>query len=308
MGLLPFIEFSGSGELTVPRTSFFLLLGAVVLAAVAVLIARVYLTQPAAAPPVQVVAAPVTVPVAVASSAVAFGEKLLPEKVKIAQFPKDSVPEGSFPSYAAIIAGGERVAVRTIAPSEPLLAKSLSGKGGRLSASGLIEVNMRAVSVPVSDVSGVAGFPASGDRVDVFLTRALKVGRAPGPIVEQQATSILLQNVRVLAVGQDADEAKSKPEVVRTATLEVTPTQAQKLILAQTSGALSLALRGLADAAPQPLGIVSVADLHDGGTPGIVRTRTTVRTVRRTAPRRVIETVEIVRAGKSETYALPHAG
>ena len=112
----------------------------------------------------------------------------------------------------------------------------------------------------------------------------------------------------MLAVGQDADEAKSKPEVVRTATLEVTPTQAQKLILAQTSGALSLALRGLADAAPQPLGIVSVADLHDGGTPGIVRTRTTVRTVRRTAPRRVIETVEIVRAGKSETYALPHAG
>ena len=291
-----------------PRTSFFLLLGAVVLAAVAVLIARVYLTPTVAPPPPQVVAAPVTVPVAVASAPIGFGEKIVAEKIKIAQFPKDSVPEGSFPSYAAIIAGGERVAVRTIAPSEPLLTKSLSGKGGRLSASGLIEVNMRAVSVPVSDVSGVAGFPASGDRVDVFLTRAVKIGRTPGPVVEQQATAVLLQNIRVLAVGQDADEAKSKPEVVRTATLEVTPTQAQKLILAQTSGALSLVLRGLADAAPQPLGVVTIADLHDGSAvPGIVRTRTTtrIRTVRR-AP--VIETVEIVRGGKSETYALPHAG
>jgi len=292
------------GGNTLPRTSFFLLFGAIILAVVAVLIARFYITQPSAPVAQQVAAAPQTTAVVVAAAPIAFGDKITPDKMKLAQFPPASVPTGAFTSIAAVTAAGERTAMRTIEPNEPLLTKSLSGKGGRLSASGLIEPNMRAITVPVNDVSGVAGFLASGDRVDVFLTRSVKATTAP--FAEQQFTDVLMQNIRVLAVGQDADEAKSKPEIVRTATLALTPMQAQKMILAQTAGSLSLMLRGIADAAQTPLRTVRLTDLHDGNSE-VVRIRTT-RTVRRGPPRFAGDTVEIIRNGKSEKYTVPVSG
>lgn len=285
-----------------------MLLGALAFAVIAVLIARFYITRPDAAPQVQTAAA-ITVPVVVATAPLAFADKLTPDKFKLAGFPAAAVPAGSYRSIAEVVGTGDRTAMRSIEVNEPILPRSVSGKGGRLSASGLIGADMRAVAVPVTDVSGVAGFVASGDRVDVFVTRQVKSGIGAS-IVEQNITDMLLQNVRVLAVGQDADEAKSKPEVVRTATLEVTPMQAQKIALAQTVGSLSLSLRGIADAVQAPLRTVTLNDLRDGAGGGATVVRTSVRrVVVSRGPRKApSNSIEIIRAGKSETYQVPVAG
>jgi len=288
-----------------PRTSFFMLLGAIALGVIAVLIARMFLTKPALGPAV-VAAAVTTVPVVVAAAPLAFADQLTAEKLKIAQFPAEAVPGGAFTTVAAVVAAGDRTAMRSIDANEPILAKSVSGKGGRLSASGLIGPNMRAVAVPVSDVSGVGGFLASGDRVDVMITRAAKSTVAP--FADINFTDLLIGNIRVLAVGQDADEAKAKPEVVRTATLEVTPAQAGKIALAQTAGSLSLALRGIADTAQPALRTINLSDLRDGSVaPSVVRRVRPARTVRRAraAPG---DSIEVVRGGTKTNYSVPQSG
>ena len=102
------------------------------------------------------------------------------------------------------------------------------GEGSTLSA--VVDDGMRAMSVRINDVLGVAGFVLPGDRVDIMLTRG-------------NFTDILLQNVKILAIGQSTDERAEKPSLAKTATVEVNTVDAQKLTLAQTVGTLSLALR-----------------------------------------------------------------
>jgi pilus assembly protein CpaB len=95
---------------------------------------------------------------------------------------------------------------------------------------------MRAASVRINDVSGVAGFVQPNDSVDVLITRT--------PAGDSgQVTDVLLQNVRVIAIDQQARNADGSPKVGRSATLEVNPLDAQKLALAQEVGTLSLVLR-----------------------------------------------------------------
>jgi pilus assembly protein CpaB len=81
----------------------------------------------------------------------------------------------------------------------------------------------------------------------------------------------LIQNARVLAVGQDSNVAKDKPEVVRTATIEVTPAQAQKLALAASVGTLSLSLRNLLDDSKVRLETAQILDLNDGTVTRVLR-------------------------------------
>jgi pilus assembly protein CpaB len=99
---------------------------------------------------------------------------------------------------------------------------------------------MRASTIRVNDITGVAGFVLPGDRVDIMLTRAPDGGGRKGGGLQ---TDVFLQNMKVLAIAQDANEDRSKPAVVKAVTFEVTSTQAQKLVLAQKLGSLSLALR-----------------------------------------------------------------
>ena len=97
---------------------------------------------------------------------------------------------------------------------------------------------MRAVSVRLNDVVGVGGFVLPGDRVDVLYTRNSNTGDGVS-----SSTDILIQNVRVLAIDQVADQKQSNPLVAKVATIEVTTLDAQKVALAQTTGSLSLTLR-----------------------------------------------------------------
>ena len=119
---------------------------------------------------------------------------------------------------------------------------------------------MKAVSIRVNDVLGVAGFVLPGDRVDVMLTR--KVTSKTGD--EESYVDVLLQGVKVLAVDQVADDRKDQPSVVKTVTFEVSTEEAQQLTLAANVGTLSLALRNVASAGVEETKPVTLADLGGG--------------------------------------------
>jgi pilus assembly protein CpaB len=114
---------------------------------------------------------------------------------------------------------------------------------------------MRAISIRVDDVVGVSGFVLPGDRVDILLTRRVTTG------TDALQTQTLLQNIKIVGIDQSADQAADKPVVAHTATVEVTPEQAQKLILAQQAGSLSLALRSVESTDNVTTGPISERDL-----------------------------------------------
>lgn len=176
--------------------------------------------------------------VAVAAVPLDYGMPLTPDKVKFVDYPAGSLPPGTFRNWSQLAPGGkQRVVLRPMTMNEPILASKLAGEGQGASIAYLLPDGMRAAAVRINDVSGVAGFIQPNDAVDVLVTR-----QAPGTD-NRQLTDVLLQNVRVIAMDQNAKGADGKPVLAKTATLEVTPTDAQKLALAQQVGSLSLVLR-----------------------------------------------------------------
>lgn len=202
-----------------------------------------------------------TVKVVVARVPLDYGTQLTPDKVRLVDWPRASLPEGVFNSVPQLLPMGKsRVALRPIAINEPILRSKLSGEGGRATISAVLRPDMRATAVRVGDVAGVAGFVLPGDSVDILITRTLA-----GPTgASEQITDVLLQNVRVIAIDQDANDGKSEPKVGRTATLEVSQVDAQKLALAQSVGSLSMALRNLTDQDNPVVQTVGMEDLRDG--------------------------------------------
>ena len=169
-----------------------------------------------------------TTKVAVAAIPLDYGTDLTPDKVKFVDYPSASLPTGIFSNYNQLApAGKRRVVLRPIALNEPILATKLAGEGLGPSIAYLLPDGMRAAAVRINDVSGVAGFVQPMDTVDVLITRQAS---AEG---NRQVTDVLLQDVKVIAIDQDAKGADGKPVIAKTATLEVNPMDAQKLALAQ---------------------------------------------------------------------------
>jgi pilus assembly protein CpaB len=180
-----------------------------------------------------------TTKVAVASAPLAYGTDVTADKVRFVAYPNSSIPPGAFTTAAQLLpAGRKRVALMPIGVNEPILATKISGQGQGASIAALLPPGMRAASVRINDVSGVAGFVQPNDSVDVLVTRDIA-----GADQRTQLTDVLIQNVRVIAIDQTAKNAEGAPKVAKTATLEVTPLDAQKLALAQEVGSLSLVLR-----------------------------------------------------------------
>jgi pilus assembly protein CpaB len=146
---------------------------------------------------------------------------------------------------------------------------------------------MRAVTVRVNDVEGVAGFVLPGDRVDVMLTRQNDKTAATSDVV--------LQNTKVLAIDQMADERTDKPSIVKAVTLEVDTVAAQKLALASSIGNLSLMLRRAGEANSESTRRVTLTDLTGGAAPV-------------TAQENRFSTIGVRRAGKREDYSVPTEG
>jgi len=202
-----------------------------------------------------------TVKVAVASVPLDFGVPITPDKVRLVDWPANSLPEGTFSSIPQLLPMNHtRVALRPMAANEPILRSKISGEGGRAAISAVLDPTKRAVAVRLSDVAGVGGFVLPGDVVDVLVTRTPMNPNGNS----QQITDVLLQKVRVIAIDQDASDSTDKPAIGKTATLEVAQVDAQKLALAQQVGQLSLALVNPASETSPTVETVSTDDLRDG--------------------------------------------
>jgi pilus assembly protein CpaB len=172
------------------------------------------------------------------------------------EWPLESIPDDVFQDEADLLesADGRRIAIRAISRGEPFLKSKVSGFGEKPTLSRKVAIDMRAFSIRINDVSGVAGFLLPGDRVDVLLTRTLTGAK-------NLITDIILQNVSILGIDQESNEEGSNPVLARTATIEVAPVDAQKLALAQQIGTLSLTLRNYADVEDTSVKRVSVSSL-----------------------------------------------
>lgn len=198
-----------------------------------------------------------TVPVMVADMQLMPGTPLTEQSVNLVEFPAKSVPEGSYKSYEALFLdpNNPSVVLTQMAQGEPILAFKLSAPGGRASLSARLSQNMRAVSIRVNDVSGVAGFVRPDDYVDVLLTREIEPAnikryakqKSGGGNKSAFSSEILLQDIKVLGAdqvsGQISGTGSDAAKIAKTITLEVSPKQAQKLALGKSVGTLSLALR-----------------------------------------------------------------
>jgi pilus assembly protein CpaB len=220
--------------------------------------------------------------VVVASAPLRFGTPLNSSMLHEVPWPEGAVPEGSFASTQEMLSAGKRIVLAPIEPNEPVLSTKVTGPGQRATLSATLSPGMKAVTVRVSDIEGVAGFVLPGDRVDLMLTRRNdKAG----------TTDIVLQNVRVLAIDQLADERTDKPAVVKAVTLEVDIMSAQKLTLASQMGTLALALRKAGEATTEDNRRISAEDLG--------------RDVAPTAGTKKFWSVTVIRGGKKEDYSVP---
>lgn len=201
--------------------------------------------------------------IVVAAVPLRFGMTVDSGSLRSIAWQSDDIPEGAFRTIEDVIGetGKPRYVMSAIEVGEPLLTNKITGPGQRATLSAALAPGMKAVSISVNDVLGVAGFVLPGDRVDVMLTRS------SGNINTSAAsasTGVLLQGIKVLAIDQLADERANKAAVVKTITFEVSTLDAQKLTLAQSIGTLSLALRDVASSEHETVEPVDVGDLGGG--------------------------------------------
>jgi pilus assembly protein CpaB len=207
--------------------------------------------------------------VVVAAAALKFGDTLTSDKLREIAWPTGAVPAGAFRTTKEALAGdGTKQALQAIGINEPVLATKITGPGQRATLSAVLGEGMKAVSIRVNDVLGVAGFVFPGDRVDVLLTRTVRSNDGP----DKSFVDVLLQSMKVLAVDQVADESKESPTVVKSVTLEASTRDAQKLTLAAGAGQLSLALRQAAAGKGEMTERITLSDLT-GDTPADVAAR-----------------------------------
>ncbi|HXV79547.1 MAG TPA: Flp pilus assembly protein CpaB [Candidatus Binatia bacterium] len=158
--------------------------------------------------------------------------------IKAAQYPKASVPPGSFSSPEQLLGKTNRT---KILANEPILESRLAGEGAGLTTR--LESGKRAMALRVDEIIGVSGFIVPDDRVDVIVTTT-----PPGnKNQDDKISKIVLQNKRVLSVAQSVEQKDGKPQVARSITVEVTPEESEKLSLATQEGQIVLALRSIGD-------------------------------------------------------------
>lgn len=230
----------------------FLLVGALVVAAMTALMARSLMTG--ASTPVAVATtteAPIDGPrVLVATKALPVGTIIDAAALRFQPWPKELVENAYFLESSAESRNLVGTVVRFAIPAgQPITQGSLVKPGDRGFLAAALGPGMRAVTVPVSAQSAVAGFVFPGDRVDLVLTQTV-AGGGDGPPLK--ASETFLRNLRVLATDQRTDknsddQGQTVVSTYSTVTVEATPRIAEKIAVAQTVGTLSLSLRSIAD-------------------------------------------------------------
>ena len=200
--------------------------------------------------------------IVVATAPLAFGTVLTPDNLTEIPWAEPKLPEGAFATKTDLLKDGRRVVLAAMERSEMVLRPKVTAPGQRASLSGLIEEGQRAVTVRVDDIRGVAGFILPGDRVDVVLLRTeTQKGET------ENSADVLVQYVKVLAIDQLVNERQDQPAVATVAkavTLQASPEQAQKILLAGNIGKLSLVLRQPGEGRSAAAGRITDDDLGPG--------------------------------------------
>jgi pilus assembly protein CpaB len=178
------------------------------------------------------------VQIVVAAYDLPLGTKIEPGELKMTRWSADSMPEGAVTDPKQAI--GNYVKSQFVANEPIVMGKLFVGQKTAGVMPLLIPFGMRAVSVPVDEVSDIAGFVLPHTRVDVLV--AVSGGEANKPF-----SKVVLQNVEVLAVAQEVEMKKDEPQQVKVVTLLVTPQEAERLSLASREGMLRLAMRNYND-------------------------------------------------------------
>jgi pilus assembly protein CpaB len=221
--------------------------------------------------------------VVVARQPLRFGAELNAGMLQEVAWPTDARPTGAFAKIGDLLAGGRRVVLAAIEENEPVLSLKVTGAGQRATLSALVKPGMKAVTIRVNDVEGVGGFVLPGDHVDVVLTRQIDKGTA--------TTEVILQNRRVLATDQSADERTAKANIAKSVTLEVETMEAQKVWLASSVGNLSLLLRKAGETAAVKTRKISLKDLENSEPSGSENAGT--------------KTIVVTRASTKQEYTVP---
>ena len=190
--------------------------------------------------------------IVVAAKPLRFGDELVAAALREVPWPEGALPTGAF-SKIGDLATAKRVVVLPMNENEAVLASKITGPGQRATLSAVLQEGMKAVTIRVNDVEGVAGFVLPGDHVDVVLTRQTDK--------ENATNDVVIENARVLAIDQSADSLSFKPAVVKAVTLEVDVADAQKLALASSVGTLSLLLRKAGEVSAANSRRVTLSDL-----------------------------------------------
>ena len=238
--------------------------------------------------------------VAVAVQNLPLGTRLTKDQIKLVGWPASAPVEGSFESVDAIVGRG---LVQPVAANEPLTETKLAPKEAGAGLSPSIPPGMRALSVKVNDVIGVAGFTVPGARVDVVVVVREQGGGSMARAV--------VSNLQVLTAGTkyDIEQAKDgEPIPSSVVTLLVTPEQAERITLAQTEGQITLVLRNPLDVVPTEtagvrlaalMGPASTAPIEKPTAPKRkVATPKPVAAAPPPTPTRQVYSVEAIRAGK----------
>ncbi len=228
------------------RKKLALLLVALIIAIGTALAARSMFTGNSA-PTAEAAAVPQGPKVLVAQRALPVGTIITADSISFQQWPEEMVQDAYFLDGESDITQLLGTVVRyQISAGEPVTQGSLVSPGDRGFLAAALGAGMRAVTVPVSAKTGVAGFVFPGDRVDIVLTQSVQ-----GDGSDLKAAETFLRNLRVLATDQSTTqetvEGKTVVKEFRTVTVEVTPKMAEKIAVAQTIGTLSLSLRSIAD-------------------------------------------------------------
>jgi len=231
--------------------------------------------------------------VVVAAIPLTLGARLQGQNLRTIAWPADSpLPLGVFARKEECL---DRALVSSVVENELILEAKLAPKEGGAGLSVTIPEGMRAVAVQVNEVIAVAGFVLPGSMVDVLVTGS------PGGQGGSNITKLILENIRVLAAGQQIEQDKEgKPRTVPVITLLVTPEDANKLTMAANQGKIQLALRNTIDTKKADPPAVFQATLFGGGpgptTPVAKRSQGAPSAPPVAAP----YVVEVIRGGKRE--------
>jgi pilus assembly protein CpaB len=181
-----------------------------------------------------------TRPVVVATNDLDIGAEIDASDVRIIQWPANAVPQNVFSDPKDVVGRG---LILPVIENEPFLPIKLASKEAGVGLPPAIPPGLRAVSVRVNEVIGVAGYVVPGTRVDVVATVS------PTQQAQDMTSKVILTDVQVLAAGtkMERDTEQGKPIPVNVVTMLVNPEEAERLTLAATEGKIQLALRNPLD-------------------------------------------------------------